>query len=165
MINLVRRTMKVRNELNIVRPDIIQLLMDLKKGNIPKLEETTVKNNEHLPSVENDLNTNLVSPQNIDITDMDCAAHAMMFFFGGFDTLSSFHSIMAFEITINPDIQEKLQEEIDSTYEICDGKLTYDVLMKMKYLDMVTSGNSTISIHSFNNLYIFRNVTQMAQWF
>lgn len=135
MVNLVKRTIKARNEMNIVRPDIIQLLMDLKKGNLPNLEETLDKEN------ENYFSTNIVLPKKADLTDMDCAAHAMMFFFGGFDTLSLFLSLMAYELTVNTDVQEKLQNEIDSLYQMCDGKLTYDNLMKLKYLDMVTSGN------------------------
>lgn len=48
---------------------------------------------------------------------------------------------MANELAQNEDVQRKLQNEIDETIENLDGKeLTYDALMKMKYLDMVISG-------------------------
>lgn len=40
-----------------------------------------------------------------------------------------------YELTINPEIQQTLQKEVDSI----DGGLTYDKIMKMKYLDMVVS--------------------------
>lgn len=40
----------------------------------------------------------------------------------------------------NEDIQKKLQREIDETMQDCNGKLTYESIFKMKYLDMVVSG-------------------------
>lgn len=45
---------------------------------------------------------------------------------------------VAHELAINPDIQQKLYEEIVETNEQLGGKhITYDVLQKMKYLDQV----------------------------
>lgn len=44
------------------------------------------------------------------------------------------------ELAQNENIQKKLQEEIDKSMEACSGKITYEVLVKMKYLDMVLSG-------------------------
>ena len=48
---------------------------------------------------------------------------------------------MAYELALNPDVHVKLQKEIDDTLDTCNGKLTYDDLMHMKYMDMVISGN------------------------
>lgn len=42
-----------------------------------------------------------------------------------------------YELALNPDIQETLREEIKSGIELNDGKLTYDLLFSLKYLDMV----------------------------
>lgn len=56
----------------------------------------------------------------------------------GFDTSSTALTFAAYELTRNPDIQQKLYEEIVETHEKLDGKrLTYDVLQKMKYMDQV----------------------------
>lgn len=52
---------------------------------------------------------------------------------------------MAYELALNEDIQKKLQEEIDTTLMKCNGKITYDALIKMKYLDMVVSGKLFLS--------------------
>lgn len=47
---------------------------------------------------------------------------------------------MAYELIRNPDIQKKLQEEIDEVHQRLNGKeLTYEELQKMKYLDQVVS--------------------------
>lgn len=48
---------------------------------------------------------------------------------------------LANELTIHPDIQKRLQKEIDSAFKENNGKLTYENIMKMKYLDMVVSEN------------------------
>lgn len=48
-------------------------------------------------------------------------------------------SFAAYELAVNPDVQVKLQKEIESLIKE-NGKLDYDVIKKMKYLDMVVSG-------------------------
>lgn len=68
---------------------------------------------------------------------MDIAAQSFAFFFGGFETVSVTMCFSIYELTINPDIQKKLQQEIDDTKASCNGVMTYDVVKKMKYLDMV----------------------------
>ncbi|KAJ8965319.1 hypothetical protein NQ314_004213 [Rhamnusium bicolor] len=45
----------------------------------------------------------------------------------------------AYELATNPDVQDKLRAEIHATLEECGDKLTYDGLLKMKYMDMVVS--------------------------
>lgn len=42
-----------------------------------------------------------------------------------------------YEITINPEIQRRLQAEIDDSAK--QGSFTYEALSKMKYLDMIVS--------------------------
>lgn len=46
-----------------------------------------------------------------------------------------------FELARNPDIQEKLQEEVDRVIEKHNGEITYDALQEMTYMDMVIYGN------------------------
>lgn len=79
----------------------------------------------------------------------DLTAQALFFFFAGFETSSTMLCHMSNELAMNPDIQKRLQEEIDRTLKHCDGKITYEALVKMKYLDMVLSGKNF-----FTKLYI-----------
>lgn len=68
----------------------------------------------------------------------------MLFFLAGFDTVSSVLSFTAHELAIHPDIQAKLQTEIDEIVEN-EGGMTYENIMsKMKYLDMVVHGKNHI---------------------
>lgn len=45
-----------------------------------------------------------------------------------------------YELAQNMDIQEKLREEIVETLKENDGNLTYELMIKMKYLHMVVDG-------------------------
>lgn len=76
----------------------------------------------------------------IEWEEIDIIAQAVLFFIAGFETSSTLLCFVAHELTINPDVQKKLQEEIDESIAERGEKLDYNDLMKMKYLDMVVSG-------------------------
>lgn len=49
-------------------------------------------------------------------------------------------NFIAYELMANPDIQKKLQEEIDELNSRLDGKkVNYEQIQGMKYLDQVVS--------------------------
>ena len=49
-------------------------------------------------------------------------------------------SLMAYEITVNPEIQEKLFQEIVEMEKKLDGKsTTYEDIQSMKFMDQVVS--------------------------
>lgn len=48
-------------------------------------------------------------------------------------------SFALYELALNPDIQDKLAEEIRDSISEHDDKITYDSLQEMKYLDKVVS--------------------------
>jgi cytochrome P450 family 9 len=80
------------------------------------------------------------SSKEVELSDEHILAQAMLFFFAAFDTVSTAASFMAYELALNPDIQKKLQDEIDWVKSKHDGKIPYDALLSMKYLDQVVSG-------------------------
>lgn len=67
-------------------------------------------------------------------------AQALLFFFAGFDTISTASSFVAYELATNPEIQKKLQKEIDTIIKQSPGRVPYETLLSMKYLDQVISG-------------------------
>ncbi|XP_011865321.1 PREDICTED: cytochrome P450 9e2-like [Vollenhovia emeryi] len=106
--NLVQNTIKIRDEKGIVRPDMLQLMME-SRGKEGKAE--------------------------LSVDDM--VAQAFIFFFGGFDSTSTLMCFAAHEIAVNQDIQEKLQKEIDQVLEDTNGQAPYEAVNGMEYLDAV----------------------------
>ena len=72
--------------------------------------------------------------------DDDLAAQVFLFFLAGFDTASTLLCFAAHQLATHPDVQSRLQEEIDMTLNKDGGNLTYEAVHGMKYLDMVVSG-------------------------
>jgi cytochrome P450 family 9 len=72
----------------------------------------------------------------------DITAQALMFFLAGFDTTSTLMCFASHQLAVHPEIQTRLQEEVDETLQENGGKLTYEALQGMKYLDMVVSGEN-----------------------
>ncbi|KAL7297660.1 hypothetical protein TKK_0009326 [Trichogramma kaykai] len=75
--------------------------------------------------------------KNIDFDEKFLAGQALVFFAAGFETSATTISNTFYELALNPDIQNKLRAEIQEEIKNNDGKLTYDGIKKMKYLDMV----------------------------
>ncbi|XP_059612264.1 probable cytochrome P450 9f2 [Phlebotomus argentipes] len=134
---LVTESMKIREQKNIVRPDMINLLMEAKKGKLTHAEKSD-KDSAGFATVE-ESNVGLKTVRR-EWSDNEILAQCFLFLLAGFETTSSVLSFTAYEIAVNPDVQEKLFEEIKEIAEELQGKkLSYDILQKMKYMDMVIS--------------------------
>lgn len=65
-------------------------------------------------------------------------AQCLLFFLGGLSSVSGTACFMFHELSLNPDIQNRLFAEIESVKKEVNGSLlTYEMIPKMKYLDMV----------------------------
>ena len=73
--------------------------------------------------------------QKQEITLEDICSQAFIFFLAGFETVSTFLTFAFYELTVNPEIQSRLREELQTV----EGKITYETLLGLKYLDMVVS--------------------------
>ncbi|XP_066260490.1 cytochrome P450 9e2-like [Euwallacea similis] len=117
--NLINDALKSRKEEGIYRPDILQILIEARKGLNP--EENVAGNNDFLAG----------------ISDEDIIAQAIIFFFAGFDSVSSLMTFTVYELTMNHEIQDKLREEIQQTLKNVNGEVTYEAIMGMKYMDLI----------------------------
>lgn len=111
-LNLVRETITTRDEKNIYRPDMIQLMMETR--------------NQQPGSKKPELSIEKMTSQ------------AFIFFFAGFDTTSTLMSFAVHEIAVNTEVQKTLQEEIDEVLKKSDGDPSYETISGMQYLEAVT---------------------------
>lgn len=70
------------------------------------------------------------------LSDLELVAQSITFIFAGYETTSTSLSFLAYLLAIHPDVQQKLQEEIDAAFPN-KAPPTYDALVQMEYLDMV----------------------------
>ena len=70
------------------------------------------------------------------------AAQAFVFYLGGFETSSTTMTFCLYELSLHQDIQDRLREEIDVVLQKHDGKITYEGIQGMEYLDKVVSGKT-----------------------
>ncbi|XP_029053439.2 cytochrome P450 6a2-like [Osmia bicornis bicornis] len=121
---------KYRQENDIVRPDFINMLMDLK--------------------------THPEELNNIELTDFLLTAQAFLLFLTGFETSSTTISNALYELAVNEDIQNKLREEIMEYCSKDKGELKYETVKEMEYLDKVFK--ETLRMYPPGSL-LFRNAT------
>ncbi|XP_035577947.1 cytochrome P450 3A12-like [Zalophus californianus] len=70
------------------------------------------------------------------LSDLELVAQSIIFIIAGYETTSTSLSFLVYELATHPDVQQKLQEEIDATFPN-KALPTYDALLQMEYLDMV----------------------------
>ncbi|XP_058836873.1 uncharacterized protein LOC131693230 [Topomyia yanbarensis] len=122
-IDLTRSTVEFREKNNVLRNDFLNLLLQLKQKDGSE------------DSSEGDAG----------LTINEMAAQCFVFFVGGFETSSTTMNFCLFELAKNPDVQERLRDEIEKAIEANDGEITYDLVMGIQYLDNVV--NETLRLY------------------
>ncbi|XP_063286195.1 cytochrome P450 3A4-like [Pelobates fuscus] len=79
-----------------------------------------------------------------ELTDTELMAQALIFIIAGYETTSTTMTFVSYNIATNPDVQTKLQQEIDK-FLPNKAPPTYDAVMQMEYLDMVI--NETLRLY------------------
>ncbi|KOX72548.1 putative cytochrome P450 6a20 [Melipona quadrifasciata] len=111
---LVVDAMKYRKEHNIHRPDMIHMLMELKE-HPEKMGDNKLK-------------------------DSLLVAQVFGFFIAGFETSSTTITNALYELALNPNIQDKLRQEINEHFAKHNGEFKYENMKDLKYLDKVYKG-------------------------
>lgn len=123
-LNTTRDIVKYREENNIVRNDLMQLLIQLKnEGQIGEHDSETSQHSSSSSLSRETLSTNQI------------AAQAFVFLVAGYETSSTTSGFCIYELALNHDLQNKARKEIEVVLEETGGKLTYDALSKMKFMD------------------------------
>ncbi|XP_052610982.1 cytochrome P450 3A13-like [Peromyscus californicus insignis] len=82
------------------------------------------------------------------LSDLEILAQSITFFFAGYETTSTALSFITYLLAIHPNVQKKLQNEIDTVLPN-KAPATYEALVEMEYLDMVV--NETLRLYPVAN--------------
>ncbi|KAK1137957.1 hypothetical protein K0M31_002449 [Melipona bicolor] len=122
--DMVSQMISQREEHGIKRHDFMDLLIELKnKGTLDESANGQVWND--------------VDGEEIELDENSIAAQAFVFFIAGYETSSNIIAFCLHELALNTEIQERTRRDIQDAIENRNGKLTYDAVQDMKYLDMV----------------------------
>lgn len=122
--SIVKQTIKTREDNNIVRKDFMNLMLQLKNETF---------------SSENAMFDNQDETKK-PLSESEIIGQCFIFFLAGYETSSTAMTFACLELAQNVQIQEKLRNEIVEVLQRHDGKITYDAIMDMPYLDKVVNG-------------------------
>lgn len=126
ILDLVKQNIELREKNNVSRKDLFQLLIQLR--NTGKVEADGIW----------DANYSTKTIKQLTINEM--AAQAWIFYIAGFETSSTTTSFCLYELAKNPTIQQNVQLEIDEIVEKFNGKISYESISAMKYLEACIDG-------------------------
>nr|APA31878.1 cytochrome p450 01657 [Brachionus plicatilis] len=128
-INLIIERRKNKLE---TRDDFIQNVLDHEKNNS---FETIIKDfeNQHGESKLYKWNTELKKT----LTNKEILSQSILFLLAGYETTAQTLCYVAYNLAMNPVYQQKLCQEIDTVLERHDGKISYDSVNEMSYMDNV----------------------------
>ena len=102
---------------------------------------TTIKHREGKEGVRKDYLQLLLETRDSDghriLSDSSVVAQAVLFFVAGYDTTATLLTFAAFSLATSPDCQQKVHQEIDEVLARHDGRLTYEAVSELHYLDRV----------------------------
>ncbi|XP_054260788.1 probable cytochrome P450 6a14 [Macrosteles quadrilineatus] len=150
LMTVMKDTIEYRKKNNIIRNDFVDLLIRVKENK--SLEDHDEESKNEMKDASKFLNILKNSLQDIKHQEKDhltleeMTAQAFVFFAAGFETAASTTSFCLYELAKAPEVQEKLRREIDEVLANHDGKITYQSIQDMHYMDMVM--NETLRLYA-----------------
>lgn len=132
MTAVTKENLELRERNKIIRKDFFQLLLMLRDSG------SITQNDDEWQTKINETNNNDKPGECLTLSEM--TAQSYIFFAAGFETSSTTMSFCLYELSKATDIQCKVHREIDAILSKYDGKLTYDALNEMKYLECCIDG-------------------------
>lgn len=124
MFALVNQIRKARNNTPSGRNDFIDLLLEYQQQGPMEAESIEMVNADGTPvRVSYEFDDDLL------------AAQVLVFYAAGFETSSSSTSFTLHQLAFNPEVQKKVQENIDSVLAKHNNKLSYEAVKEMTYLE------------------------------
>lgn len=126
IVSLVRDILSQRNYLPSERNDFIDLLLECRAKGIMVGESIEHCNGDGTPATAT-----------LELDEELMAAQVFVFFAAGFETSSSATSFALHQLAHHPEEQRRAQREVDGVLAAHGGRLTYEAVKEMAYLDCV----------------------------
>lgn len=124
--DVIMKNLEARRKSTVRRNDLLDLMLDAMKGE------------EKADEIDSDLKLTHDKKGGHQMNDDDLVATAIVMLVAGYDTTGITLSYLAYAMSKNPEIQEKLQAEVDQTFEENNGELPdYTTINALPYMDMV----------------------------
>lgn len=139
--DVVRKAVEHRLKTKERRNDLIDLMIDAMKDPESLLE------GEQEPMEQFEKDAELSHKKHKEFDMISLVSTAIIMLIAGYDTTGTTLGYVGYVLATHPDIQKRLQEEVDDAVEANGGKLPdYKATMEMEYLDMVL--HETLRLHS-----------------
>ena len=138
---VLNKSIEHREKTGEKRQDFLQLMLDAKAGHL-KAENDE---NEEDFLLQGDVKEwkEAKSNKKTILTNDVILAQSNVFFLAGFDVTETLLMFACYELSLHPEIQERLYQEIKDAVEKNNGKMDYDLVNRMEYLEMVISGKQS----------------------
>lgn len=138
---VVMDVMNEREQNGISRPDVIQLMLQARKGQLQvKADENDFDKEMSNFAAHEEMDVSVKNDRMSHFSDMDWIAQGFLFFGAGFNTTTSLLQNVLYDLACNPEIESELITEIDNVKsKLGSEPVNYETLHKMKFLDMVIS--------------------------
>lgn len=132
---IVMETIEHRKKNNIVREDLVHLMMELKDSGVMYGQ----------------------NGEKMEVTDSLVVAQMLMAFTLGFEMTSSTMGFCLHELALNPGMQTRARKEVDAVLSRHGGQLTYEAIQEMPYMDMLVA--ETLRLYPMQ-IYMMRQCTK-----
>lgn len=126
IVGMVKQNLQYRETNNFMRKDFFQLLIQLHRTGSSLNDQFEVASDADLSQTK--------------LTFDEMCAQALLFYSAGYETSSSTLSYCLFELARNPDVQRRVQHELDAVLQKHNGVITYEAVQDMDYLDCCLDG-------------------------
>lgn len=141
MMNAFKKAARVFR-MKIVPDNVANFFMQIVREKFKHRETSHIKRNDFMDLLMELKNMGELDAYDVDaMTVSEIAAQAFAFFLAGIETSSTTISYSLYELAHNKTIQDKARKEVQDVLGRYGGKLTYESMSELTYLDCIINGN------------------------